>query len=62
MGIDLARYGDRVFMLYNRFNHTVEGKGVGLFMTKTQVEVLKGTIEINSEPGSGTTFKIAFQE
>ena len=62
MGIDLARYGDRVFMLYNRFNHTVEGKGIGLFMTKTQVEVLNGTIEINSEPGSGTTFKIAFQE
>ena len=47
-------------MLYNRFNYNVEGKGVGLFMTKTQVEVLNGTIEIDSEPGLGTTFKIVF--
>jgi len=60
IGIDLDKYRDRIFMLYNRFNYNVEGKGVGLFMTKTQVEVLNGTIEIDSEPGLGTTFKIVF--
>jgi len=60
IGIDLDKYKDRIFMLYNRFNHTVEGKGVGLFMTKTQVEVLNGTIEIDSQLGYGTIFKIVF--
>ena len=62
MGLDTYRYSDRIFGLYQRFHPHVEGKGLGLFMTKTQVEVLNGTIEIDSEPGHGTTFNITFQE
>ena len=60
MGLDIKKYGDRVFRLYDRFHHHIDGKGLGLFMTKTQVEVLDGTIEISSIVGEGTLFKISF--
>ncbi|MEJ7779294.1 MAG: PAS domain S-box protein [Daejeonella sp.] len=39
-GIDLVRNKDQVFGLYKRFHSNVDGKGMGLFMVKTQVEVL----------------------
>ncbi len=58
LGIDLKANGDKIFGLYKRFHSHVEGKGIGLFMVKTQVEALGGTITINSEPGKGTEFKI----
>ena len=61
MGIDLKKSGDQVFGLYKRFHDTVNGKGVGLFMVKTQVETLGGNISIKSEVDKGTTFKIEFK-
>lgn len=58
MGIDLKKNKDSVFGLYKRFHHNIEGKGMGLFMVKTQVETLGGKISIRSEPNKGTEFKI----
>jgi len=57
-GIDLAKYSSQLFGLYKRFDNTVEGKGMGLFMVKTQVEALGGTIRIKSKPGEGAEFII----
>ena len=59
-GIDLARYGSQVFGLYKRFNQTAEGRGVGLFMVKNQVESLNGTIKLDSKEGFGTHITIDF--
>ncbi len=42
LGIDLGTRGDQVFGLYKRFHNHVEGKGMGLFMVKTQVESMGG--------------------
>lgn len=59
MGIDLESQGSKVFGLYKRFHPDhAEGKGMGLFMTKTQVEALGGRISIKSEVGQGTEFTI----
>lgn len=58
MGMDLNNLKEKVFTLYQRFHHHVEGKGLGLFLVKTQVEALNGTIEINSKVNEGTTFII----
>jgi len=58
IGIDLTKHKDRVFKLYSRLNRNVDGKGIGLYLVKTQVEVLGGTIEIHSEPNKGTVFTI----
>ena len=57
-GIDLEKYGPQLFGLYKRFDFTVEGKGMGLFMVKMQVENLGGTITVESEPDKGTRFLI----
>jgi PAS domain S-box-containing protein len=61
LGIDLDKKGDQVFGLYKRFHTHAEGKGMGLYMVKTQVETLGGTISIKSEINKGTEFKIEFE-
>lgn len=57
-GIDMNKYGNQLFGLYKRFDTDVEGKGMGLFMVKTQIEDLGGSIQVQSEPEKGTTFHI----
>lgn len=57
-GIDLKKHGKQIFGLYQRFDTSVEGRGLGLCMTKTQVETLGGTIRVESEVNKGTTFFI----
>jgi len=61
MGIDLKKENNAVFGLYKRF-HTkyAEGKGIGLFMVKTQVEAIGGSIGIKSEVNTGSEFRIEF--
>ncbi len=59
-GIDIAKAGSQIFGIYQRFHYNVEGKGLGLFMVKTQVETLGGKINVESEVGIGTTFRITF--
>ena len=61
LGIDLKKKGDQVFGLYKRFHYHTEGKGMGLYMVKTQVETLGGRISIESEVNQGTTFTIEFE-
>jgi signal transduction histidine kinase/tetratricopeptide (TPR) repeat protein len=58
IGIDLKTHGKQLFGLYKRFNLFAEGKGLGLYLVKTQVEALHGRIEVESTPGIGTTFKV----
>jgi len=60
-GIDLKKNGGDVFGLYKRFHNNIEGKGMGLFMVKTQVETLGGKISIQSKENVGTEFKIEFE-
>jgi PAS domain S-box-containing protein len=59
-GIDLEKNGKQLFGLYKRFDYTVEGKGMGLFMVKMQVEGLNGTIGVESIPNKGTAFRLEF--
>ena len=60
LGIDMKKKGDQIFGLYKRFHEDTEGRGVGLFMTKTQVETLGGKITMESEVNKGTAFIIQF--
>jgi PAS domain S-box-containing protein len=61
MGIDMEKYRDQLFVLYKRFHQHVDGRGLGLFMIKTQVEALKGSIQVSSTVGEGTTFTITLK-
>ncbi len=58
IGINLTENGAYMFGLYKRFNYQVEGKGLGLHMTKTQVESLNGKIHVISRENEGSTFVI----
>ena len=60
IGIDLEQFGDKVFGLYQRFHDHVNGKGIGLYLVKTQVEALGGNISLESNVNDGTVFKISF--
>lgn len=58
LGIDLEKHGDKLFGMYNTFHGNENSKGIGLFITKNQIESLGGSINVESEPGKGTTFKL----
>jgi PAS domain S-box-containing protein len=60
LGIDLKQKGDQVFGLYKRFHKNVEGRGMGLYMVKAQVESLGGKISLSSKINEGTEFLITF--
>jgi len=57
-GIDLNKYGDKLFGMYKTFHNHDNSKGLGLYITKSQVQSMGGTIEVESEVNEGTTFKI----
>ncbi len=59
-GIDMKQFGDKIFGMYNTFHRNTDAVGIGLFLTKNQVEALNGEITVESEVGKGTTFKIKF--
>tara|TARA_R110002020_G_scaffold31339_3_gene97853 strand:- start:866 stop:1450 length:585 start_codon:yes stop_codon:yes gene_type:complete len=61
-GIDLERHKTKIFGLYKTFHDHPDSKGLGLYMTKRQIEVMGGKIEVESEVDKGTTFKIYLNE
>lgn len=58
MGIDLKRHRRNMFGLKKTFHRNPDARGIGLFMTKNQIDTMGGEIEVSSEPDKGTTFKI----
>ncbi|MFA6278260.1 MAG: PAS domain S-box protein [Pedobacter sp.] len=61
IGIDLKKYGDKMFGIYQTFNGNADARGFGLFISKNQVEAMGGKIEVESDLNKGTTFKIYFK-
>lgn len=58
LGIDMKRNRDKLFGLYQRLHDVADGQGVGLFLIKTQISALGGSIAVESEVDNGTTFTI----
>lgn len=61
IGIDLERNRDKIFGLYQRFHNYPDSKGLGLYLVKSQVETMEGTISIESEVNKGTSFTLTFK-
>ena len=57
-GLDLEKYGDELFGMYKTFHGNEDALGFGLFLTRSQIEALDGRIEVKSEVGAGTCFKV----
>ncbi len=60
LGIDMAAATGKMFQLYQRFNTTHPGQGIGLFLVKSQMEAMSGRVEMDSILGQGTTFTLWF--
>ncbi|WP_167571786.1 ATP-binding protein [Aquimarina algiphila] len=61
LGIDLNKHHAKLFGMYKTFHRNKEARGIGLFITKNQVEAIGGKIDIESQVDKGTTFKIYIQ-
>jgi len=62
LGIDLTRHAKNLFGLRKTFHRHAEAKGLGLFITKTQIEAMGGEIRAESAVDVGTTFTIIFNK
>ncbi|MEL6624796.1 MAG: PAS domain S-box protein [Bacteroidota bacterium] len=62
IGIDLEKNKDRMFRMYQQLQEGIEGKGLGLYLVKSQIESLGGKIEVQSERGVGTKFLLYFRK
>ncbi|SCY29772.1 PAS domain S-box-containing protein [Nonlabens sp. Hel1_33_55] len=58
IGIDMKLNGHKIFGMYKTFHGNKDARGIGLYMTKNQVEAMGGTIRVESEKNVGTKFKI----
>jgi len=58
IGIDMRYAEGKIFNLYQRFHPSAKGKGFGLFLVRTQVEAMNGSIEVRSDVNKGTVFRI----
>jgi signal transduction histidine kinase len=59
-GIDMEKFGNKLFGMYKTFHYNKDAVGIGLFITKNQIESLNGQIFVDSTLEKGTTFKIHF--
>jgi PAS domain S-box-containing protein len=64
IGIDMNKYGNKVFEMYQTFHGTdrKDSRGIGLYITKTQVEALQGVILMESTLNKGTAFSLTFKK
>ncbi len=62
LGIDLKRHGNKIFGMFKTFHKHPDAKGIGLFITKNQIESMGGSIAIKSEVDAGTSFHISLEK
>ncbi|QCR25141.1 histidine kinase [Pontibacter sp. SGAir0037] len=52
----------KLFTMFKRLHSHVEGTGIGLYIVKRIIENNEGRIEVESEEGKGTTFRVYFKQ
>lgn len=60
MGIDLEKYGEKLFGMYKTFHRNKDAKGIGLFITRNQIEAMGGSIRVKSHVDQGSEFLLEF--
>ncbi len=61
LGIDASQQ-EKVFYMFKRLYTHVEGTGIGLYIVKRILENADDSIEVESEIGHGSTFKVYFNQ
>lgn len=62
IGVDMEKNGDQLFELHQVFTDHQDSKGIGLYLVKSYMNNLGGTINVNSEKNVGTTFNLCFRD
>ncbi|MFD2585427.1 PAS domain S-box protein [Croceitalea marina] len=62
IGINLDKNGDKLFGMYKTFHDNKDARGIGLYISKNQIEAMGGSIIACSEINKGTTFKVYLNE
>jgi signal transduction histidine kinase len=62
LGIDMNRYGHQLFRMRKTFHSHPDARGVGLFISKNQVEAMGGEIRAHGKEGVGMTFIVKFKK
>ena len=62
VGLDLKKYGPKLFGMYKTFHGNSDAKGLGLYITKNQIEAMQGKISATSQVGIGSTFNLYFND
>lgn len=62
LGIDLNKHRSKIFGMYKTFHNHKESRGIGLFITKNQIEAMGGSIDVQSEVNKGSKFIIKFKK
>ncbi|MBC6698969.1 PAS domain-containing sensor histidine kinase [Hymenobacter puniceus] len=61
LGLD-ATQQSKLFGLFQRLHHDVEGSGIGLYMVKRIINNAGGSITVQSQPGVGSTFSVTLND
>ncbi|MEO0571592.1 MAG: PAS domain-containing protein [Bacteroidota bacterium] len=62
LGIDMEKYGRKLFGMYKTFHNNSDARGIGLYITKNQIEAMGGSIMACSEVNKGSTFSVYFRD
>ncbi|MDT0608393.1 PAS domain S-box protein [Croceitalea rosinachiae] len=62
LGIDLKKYGKKLFGMYKTFHNNTDARGIGLYLVKNQIEAMGGNIVATSEVDKGSTFSVYFND
>ncbi|WP_298393952.1 PAS domain-containing protein [Flavobacterium sp.] len=62
IGIDLDTNREHLFGLYKTFHTNKDSNGIGLHITKNQIDVMDGKIEVESSIDKGSVFKVFFKK
>lgn len=61
LGIDLKQHGENIFGMFKTFHRHQDAKGIGLYITRNQVEAMQGKISVTSKVDKGSVFKVELE-
>jgi PAS domain S-box-containing protein len=62
LGIDMEKYGKKLFGMYKTFHNNSDARGIGLYISKNQMEAMGGSIQASSQVNKGSTFSVYFKD